>query len=113
MKPPMNQYVSYTETLLGPDGKPQLDKYGRPETSLYESIARVQRKSQLVRDAKGTERRVNLEIDLPPEVNPRIGNRITFQEAGGSILSGEIVAKDEAVNLAGTRVYYRTVFVDG
>lgn len=113
MRPPMNQRVIYSEPVVGPDGKPVYDKYQRPQITRHESVARVQRKSQIVRDAQGTERRVSLEIDLPPEVDPKAGTEISFELADGREDTGTIITKDEAVNLAGNRVYYRTVYVDG
>lgn len=113
MKPPMRQKVTANVPVLDNNGKPITDKYGRPQTKAIESKARVQFKSQLIRDANGQERRTSLEIDLPKEFNPGQGDGIDYVTADGDKGNGTIVAKEEATNLAGSKVYYRTVFVDG
>ena len=109
----MRQRIVYHETLKDEQGRPIEDKYGRPQTVRWESLARVQRRSRVVTDARGTERRITLEIDLPPDINPEVGLELEFEEPGGEWGKGTIVTKDEAINLTGTRVFYRTVFVDG
>jgi len=113
MKPPMKQKVNANVPYLDNNGKPIIDKYGRPKTKAIESKARVQFKSQLIRDANGQERRTSLEIDLPRDFNPSQGTEIDYVAMGGDKGSGTIVAKEESTNLAGSKVYYRTVFVDG
>lgn len=109
----MRQRIVYHAVKTDEQGNPIEDKFGRPQTIKTESVARVQRRSRVVADSKGTERRISLEIDLPPDVNPNIGLELEFEEPGGEWGKGTIVTKDEAINLTGTRVYYRTVFVDG
>lgn len=113
MIPPMRQKVTANVPVLDEIGQPIVDKYGRPQTKEIKSKARVQFKSQLVRDANGRERRVNLEIDLPRDFNPESGIELDYVTIDGKEGTGTIVAKDEATNLSGSRVYYRTVFVDG
>lgn len=113
MIPPMNQKVVANVPILDEYNKSITDKYGRPKTKEIQSKARVQFKSQLIRDANGRERRINVEIDLPRQFNPEIGTVIDYETIAGDKGSGAIVSKDEATNLAGTKVYYRTVFVDG
>ncbi len=113
MIPPMRQEVTANVPILDGNGEPITDKYGKPLTKEIESKARVQFKSQLVRDANGQERRVNLEIDIPKNFNPGQGDGIDYVTAGGAKGSGTIVAKDEATNLSGSKVYYRTVYVNG
>lgn len=113
MIPPMRQKVIANVPILGDNGKLIKDKYGRPQTEPIESKARVQFKSQLIRDANGRELRVNLEIDLPRDFNPDSGTELDYVTIDGKEGTGTIVAKDEATNLSGSKVYYRTVFVDG
>jgi len=113
MIPPMRQKVTANVPILDEGGQPITDKYGKPETKPINSKARVQFKSQLVRDANGQERRVNLEIDIPRNFNPGQGDEIDYVTAGGDEGSGSIVAKEEAINLSGSRVHFRTVYVDG
>lgn len=113
MRPPMNQKVVALLPLLDDTGQPITDDYGRPKTNGFESKARVQFKAQVVRDMNGTEHRVNLEIDIPPEFNPDAGTEITYTDIAGRTFKGVIRAKEEAVNIPATVVYFRTVYVDG
>lgn len=113
MMPPMRQKVSLLLPVIGDDGKAVKDVYGKPKTQKVESKARVQRTSKVIQDAQGTEHRIALEIDLPPEVNPKSGVSIEFTEISGEVLTGVIRSKEESVNLSGSKVYFRTVLVDG
>ena len=113
MKPPMNQVVIANVPIVNENGEQITDKYGRPKTEKQNSAARVQYRSQVVYDAQGQEQRVNLEIDLPPAFNPPVGSVIEYTTISGEYAQGTIRAKAEATNLAATRIYYRTVYVDG
>ncbi|WP_068672281.1 hypothetical protein [Oceanobacillus sp. Castelsardo] len=113
MIPPMRQKVTANVPVFDGNGQPITDKYGRPKTEKKHSKARVQFKSQLIRDANGQERRVNLEIDLPRDFNPDSGIELDYVTIDGKSGTGTIVSKDEATNLSGSKVYYRTVYVDG
>lgn len=113
MKPPMRQEVISKIPVLDEDGKWVVNKYGKPKTEEIESKARVQFKSQLIADAQGRERQVNLEIDLPSEFNPDIGTELTYKTIAGDEGKGTIVNKEESTNISGSKVYFRTVFVDG
>ncbi|OAK70093.1 hypothetical protein [Lederbergia galactosidilytica] len=113
MKPPMRQKVTVHFPVLDEKGQPVKDKYGKPLTKPKTSKARVQFKTSLIRDAKGEERRVSLEIDMPPSFNPPDGTKVEYTTMGGQKAEGTIITKDEAVNLAGSKVYYRTAYVDG
>ncbi len=113
MIPPMRQKVTANVPILDENGNPITDKYGKPKTKPIDSKARVQFKSQLIRDANGQERRVNLEIDLPRDFNPESGTKLDYVTIDRKEGSGTIVTKDETTNLSGSKVYYRTVYVDG
>lgn len=113
MRPPMNQKVSLLVPLLDSDGEQITDRNGRPVTRNVESKARVLFKTQLVADSEGRERRVNLEIDLPREVDPASGTDISYITIAGVIGKGVIVTKEEITNIAGNKIYFRTVYVDG
>lgn len=114
MKPPMRQQVIASFPVYDENGNVLIDEFGRPlKPRSVQSKARVQFKSQLVRDAQGQEYRVALEIDIPPEFNPDVGTEVEYQMIDGRTAKGVIRAKDEAVNMTGLKVYYRTVFVDG
>lgn len=109
MKPPMRNKVTVHVPILDDEGQPISNKYGKPKTKPITSKARVQFKSQLIRDAEGREKKVSLEIDLPNNIHVQDGTEIEY----GKEASGTVVAKEEAINLAGSKVYYRTVYVDG
>jgi hypothetical protein len=99
--------------VLDGNGKPITDKYGKPQTKAIDSKARVQFKSQLIRNSDGREHQVNLEIDLPPGFNPDEGTEVDGKDASGNPFKGTIKAKEDIINLTGSKVHYRTVFVDG
>lgn len=113
MKPPMNQKITVHMPVLDSNGSPVKDKYGKAKTKEKHSKARVQFKSQLVKDAMGQEHEINLEIDLPPDCNPADGVKIEGKDAGGNTFAGKIKTKEDIINLTGAKVHYRTVFVDG
>lgn len=114
MKPPMKQRVVAFIPNVDSKGRFAYDEFGKPlKQRSDQSKARIQYKSQLVQDAQGQEHRVALEIDLPPEFNPDVGTEVEYQMIDGRTAKGVIRAKDEAVNLTGSKVYYRTVYVDG
>lgn len=113
MKPPMRQKVTANVPILDDNGKPMIDKYGKPVTKPIKSKGRVQFKSQLVRTADGREHKVNLEVDLPPNFNPDEGQEVEGKDADGNPFKGTIKAKEDIISLTGSKVHYRTVFVDG
>lgn len=113
MKPPMPHEITAHMPILDEEGMPITDKYGKPKTEPKHSSARVQFKSQLVRTADGREHQVNLEIDLPPNFNPDEGTEVEGLDAGGNPFKGTIKAKEDIISLMGSKVHYRTVFVDG
>ena len=113
MKPPMRQKVSFDFPVLDANGNPVKDKYGRPLTEKRTSKARVQFKANIVKDAKGEEKRTSVEIDLPTSFNPAVGVDYEYTDNDGNTTTGALISKDEAINLAGTKVYYRTVYCDG
>lgn len=112
MKPPMPHQITAHMPIFDEHGNPIRDKYGKPKTEEKQSVARVQFKSQLVRTADGREHQVNLEIDLPPNFNPGEGTEIEGKDAGGNPFKGTIKAKEDIISLMGSKVHYRTVFVD-
>jgi len=114
MMPPMKQQITYSVPKLDENGQPLRDKYGKPIASAPQtSVARVVRDVSIVRDAQVQERRVSLEIDVPPDVEPVIGAEITFTTISGKTEKGTVVTMRESANLAGDRVYFRTLYVDG
>lgn len=113
MRPPMNQRVLVNKAILNEHGIPMTDKYGRPLTKRVESRARVRRKSNLIITANGTETNTNIEIDVPSQMIVKEGEEIHFIDMDGNDGSGRVVSYEEATNVTGSRVLFRTVFVDG
>ncbi|MCR1833059.1 hypothetical protein NSA56_01440 [Oceanobacillus caeni] len=113
MIPPMRQKVTANVPILDENSNPITDKYGKAKTKPIDSKARVQFKSQLIRDANGQEKRASLEIDLPTNIDAQNGIVVEYTNANGRKVKGTIIAVDEATNLSGSKVYYRTVYVDG
>lgn len=113
MRPPMNQRVLVNKAILNEHGMPTTDKYGRPLTEKVESKARVRRKSNLIITTSGTETNTNIEIDVPSQMIVKEGEEIHFIDMDGNDGSGRVVSYEEATNVTGSRVLFRTVFVDG
>lgn len=107
MRPPMRQDVSIHVPVPG-----ETDKYGRPKTKRINTKARVQFKSSVVLNAKGEETRVAVEVDLPSNVHAPDGSKFEHIQSDRTV-EGTIVATEEVLNLSGSRVYYRTAYVDG
>lgn len=112
MIPPMKQQVTAYVPIIDDNGRQVTDKYGKPKTETEKSKARVQFKSQTVVDAKGIERNVSLEVDLPPAFNPSTGTELGYTTNAGYEGIGTISAKEEIINLTGSKVYYRTVYIN-
>ncbi|WP_339233817.1 hypothetical protein [Oceanobacillus sp. FSL W7-1281] len=113
MKPPMRQKISFEFPVLDADGNPIKDGRGRELTEMKESKARVQFKANIDKDAKGEEKRTSVEVDLPTSFNPSVGAGYKYTDSDGNTTTGALISKDEAINLAGTKVFYRTVYCDG
>lgn len=113
MRPPMRQSVVVHRPKLDALGKPAYDKYGKPIVSKESSIARVRRKGNLVVNSSGEETRTNIEIDVPRKQMIESGNFIEFVDMDGVKGTGDVVSYEEATNLTGSRVLFRTVFVNG
>ncbi|MDJ1110624.1 hypothetical protein [Macrococcus sp. S115] len=113
MRPPMNQRVLVNKAILNEHGTPTTDKYGRPLTKRVESKARVRRKSNLIITANGTETNTNIEIDVPSQMIVKEGEEISYIDMDGNDGTGKVISYEEANNVTGSRVLFRTVFVDG
>lgn len=109
MMPFMRQDI----TIDNPDSDAGHDKYGRPETKSIHSIARVQFSSNIRKNEKGEDVQTDIEIDLPPEADPVEGAKVEGETADGASFSGTVESKEEIINLTGSKVFYRTVFVNG
>jgi len=113
MRPPMRQTCSIYQPLFNVDGTPLLDKYGKPKTIKVESVARVRRKGNLIITKAGTETNTNIEIDVPQSTKVKDGDKVDFVDMDGVRGTGTVISYEEATNLSGSRVLFRTVYVDG
>lgn len=105
MKPPMKQLV----TLLIPTG--QKDEYSRPITTKKESKSRVRYSTRVIKGTDGREYQSSLEVDLPPDVSVSYGVELEYKDPFEKVTKGQVIAMKESTNLAGDKVYYRTVYV--
>lgn len=106
MRPPMRQSI----TLLIPSG--QKDDYGRPITVEQIVKARVQFTSRTIESSNGNKFQSNLEVDLFPDVPIKYGTRMKYEDPLTKVVTeGAVISIDESRNLAGTKVYFRTVFI--
>lgn len=116
MKPPMRQQaVIYngTETTTNIDG---YDDYGNPIVTEEEKRmvkARVRRRANLIQSKNGDETNTDIEIDVESDVIVIPGFRVDFVDAQGIAGTGDIVSYEETTNLSGSRVLFKTVYVNG
>lgn len=113
MRPPMNQRVLVHRAIKSYGNNTLTDKYGRPLTEKVESKARVRRKSNLIITTSGTETNTNIEIDVPSQMIVKEGEEISYIDMDGNDGTGKVISYEEATNVTGSRVLFRTVFVDG
>lgn len=113
MRPPMNQRILVYKSVADESGVPKTDKYGRPLTEKVESKARVRRKSNLIITSNGTETNTNIEVDVPSQMLIKEGEEINYIDMDGNEGTGRVISYEEATNVTGSRVLFRTVFVDG
>lgn len=113
MRPAMRQTATINRALIGADGKPQLDRFGKPLTEKIPTKASVRTVTKLIRTASGTEHDSFVEIDVPPEVVVRAGDKVDYVKIDGSKGSGQVIEVAESVNLTISRVWFRTLHTDG
>ena len=109
MKPPMRQQVTVKTPALDGQGNPVTDDYGKPQLDSQTTKARVQHSTKLVTDQQGQEFQTMLEVDLPPDVPITYGTEITYTDLMGQTSTGKVRTMEESTNLAGSKVFFRTV----
>lgn len=88
------------------------DDYGRPILTEQNVKARVQFTSRTIEGTDGNTYQSNLEVDLMPDIPVKYGTKAKYVDPDTQIVTeGTVVAIDEARNLAGTKVFFRTVFI--
>jgi hypothetical protein len=95
-------------TVYAPTG--EKDQYGRPVLSPVQTKARVQFSTRLIRGTDGQEYETSLEVDLPSNVAVKHGTEIEYSDAFNGT-KGKVIAMNESTNLAGNKVYFRTVYI--
>lgn len=107
MKPPMRQTV----TIYNPSD--ETDRNDNPiMEEPFETIARVQRKNKSTYSPDGSSYETTLEIDIPPDVVVGYQTQIEFTDSMGITSKGPVRGLEESMNLAGNRVFFRTVQVE-
>jgi hypothetical protein len=106
MKPSMKQSVIVYVPRLG-----EKDEYGKPLKDPVAINARVQYSTRTVKGTNGQTLETTLEIDLPADVPVGYGTEIEYTDYAGRVTKGLVIAMNESTNLAGTKVFFRTVFV--
>jgi len=87
------------------------DEYGRPAKEQVSSKARVQYSTRTVKGTNGQSYETSLEVDLPPDAPVGYGIEIEYKDWAGKVTKGQVVAMNESTNLAGNKVFFRTVYV--
>lgn len=113
MKPAMRQSATISRAVFGTDGKPKLDRFGKPLVEKVPTKARVRTITKLIRTAAGNEHDSFVEIDVPHDVAVRAGETVDYIKIDGTSGSGQIVEVSESVNLTASRVWFRTLHTDG
>lgn len=94
--------------IITEDRTQAADRHGKYPTIPVTTVARVSFSKAFVKNANGTVIQAKIEVDLPPTVNLSQGLKIEAQDAFGVWHKAEIITIDDATNLAGNRVLYRT-----
>ncbi|POD46286.1 hypothetical protein BKM15_25940 [Pseudomonas syringae pv. syringae] len=87
----------------------EVDDYGRPSTSQLIVKARVQYSSKVIESASGTRTQSSLEVDLMPDIPVNYGTKAKYEDPFGKVVEGAMIAINESTNLAGNKVFFRTV----
>lgn len=106
MKPSMKQTVTVYVPKLG-----EKDEFGKPLKDPITIRARVQHSTRTVKGMNGQTYETSLEVDLPADVPVDYGMEIEYKDYSGKLTKGPVISMYESTNLAGTKVFFRTVFV--
>jgi hypothetical protein len=106
MKPSMKHSVVVRVPRLG-----EKNEYGKPLKDPVSTNARVLYSTRTVKGTNGQTFETSLEVDLPPDIPVGYGTEIEYTDYAGKVTKGMVIAMTESTNLAGTKVYFRTVFV--
>lgn len=117
MKPPMPKLDVGVLTLKQPQlddtGIPVTDDYGMPIThDVPVAQARIRRSTKFIQGRDGQTHQCILEIDFPPEATFSEGDGTEYYPSGSAPVSGKVISINESVNLAGTKAYFRTAYVE-
>ncbi len=113
MKPPMREKITLYQTIFDENGDPIKDEYGRSKTNPVESKARVIFSTRVVQGSDGRQYETSLEVDLPADLTVNYGDELEYVPflGLGVKTKGLVRAMSESTNLAGNKVYFRTVYV--
>lgn len=108
LKPPMHNDA----VVVSRDMEQPPDRHGKRPEKRLNTKARVQVGSKYIRAVDGTMKKAVLEVDLPPEIVLTDGDSIEGKDNQGQWHTGLIIRIDEALNFAGNRTIYRTVYCE-
>ena len=100
---------------------PQLDKNGRVMRDKYSKPITTQKEFQCRTRVHGEERQsyqlrvddARDEVDVMPFVDVQEGQEVEYTTIGGEVKKGAIKAIAETTNLTASKVYFRTLTIDG
>lgn len=97
-------------TVLLPS-KTEFDDYGNPLLTPQVIKARVQFTSKVIKKVDGNELQSRLEVDVMPDIPVEYGTKAEYTDPFGTITKGTIIDVSESTNIAGNKIYFRTVFI--
>lgn len=109
MRPPMKDKVVIYLPIVDGRGMCLEDDYGKLQYKEVESIARVIMKSGIVRRGNGDYKQFSLEVILPTDTNIGEHSRIAYIDDMGNRYEGDVVEITQQRNLAGNKIYFRSV----
>lgn len=117
MRPPMVKLADGVLTLQRPhldeNGNPLTDDYGKPiMDDVPVEKARIERSTKYIQGSDGQQHKCILEVDLPPEITIAEGDGARFHPPELPSMTGTIISVIDTINLAGNRVYFRTVYIE-
>ncbi|PTK30826.1 hypothetical protein BUZ49_04090 [Staphylococcus hominis] len=113
MKPTMRQRLIIKKPKLDANGNVMRDRYSKPITTEQEfkCHTRVHGEESKTLDLRIENARD--EIDVMPNVPVDEGLEVEYTTISGHLKKGVIKAITETPNLTGSKIYFRTLIIDG
>jgi hypothetical protein len=88
------------------------DRHGKFPLIESDTVARVAFTGRILRGVDGSFKQARLEVDVPPEVPLNNVQEIRALDSFGVWHTAQLITYEESTNLAGNRVYYRTIYCE-